>query len=158
MLNDKEQEILEVLKKADYSLKNPQPKEEDTNTVDFTITMTEPTEFKTIISKIYEGRKYTAEEGTESYLFDVELNFEDKEINSRRYISVNDNGVTIFPRADDVENIEIEDEGRMENGAYTFGKEFYKTIFEGLENQINDIWQQSATYSNVNYDKVYNKI
>ena len=157
-LNDGEKEILEALKQADNYLRNPVPKEENANSLEFTVSVTDPTDFKTMFSKVYECRKYTSENGDVSYLFDVEMNSDTEEFSTRRYIDVNDHGVTIFFKLEDLDTLNLENESKYEDGTYTLGKEFYKTIFEGVENQVNKVWQESATYQNVDYDKLYNKI
>lgn len=157
-LNDNEKEVLEVLKQVDNYLKNPPQKEEDTNTIDFTISLTEPTDFKTVFSKVYEVRKHTSEEGKVSYMLDVDMNSETEEVDTRRYITIDDDGITVYLKKNDLNTLDIEEEGKYENGTYTFGKEFYEAIFEEIEENVNKAWQESATYTNVDYDKIYSKI
>ena len=157
-LNDNEKEVLEVLKQVDNYLKNPPQKEEDTNTIDFTISLTEPTDFKTVFSKVYEVRKHTSEEGKVSYMLDVDMNSETEEVDTRRYITIDDDGITVYLKKNDLNTLDIEEEGKYENGTYTFGKEFYEAIFEEVEENVNKAWQESATYTNVDYDKIYSKI
>ena len=111
-LNDNEKEVLEVLKQVDNYLKNPPQKEEDTNTIDFTISLTEPTDFKTVFSKVYEVRKHTSEEGKVSYMLDVDMNSETEEVDTRRYITIDDDGITVYLKKNDLNTLDIEEEGK----------------------------------------------
>ncbi len=158
-LNDNEKEVLEILKQVDNYLRNPQPKEEDSNTIDFDLSLTEPTDFKTIFSKVYEVRKFTSEEGKVSYMLDVEVNSDATEgLSTRRYVAANEQAIYIYPTTADLDSLGLEEEGGYENGVLIIGKNFYEGIFKELEETVNEMWQKSATYTNVDYDKIYSKI
>lgn len=163
-LNDSEKELLSVLQDIDYTLKNPKvtddENEENTNTIDFTITPTEPTSLKKLINNIYEVRKYINEDGNIFFLLDVDVNVQKNNVNKRRIILTN-NGVITSMTYEKDDFAEMEDSNIEQNNdslTYNLGKDFYTALFENLTNKIREIWEEAIKYDNVNYNKILNKI
>ena len=163
-LNDSEKELLSVLQDIDYTLKNPKvtddENEENTNTIDFTITPTEPTSLKKLINNIYEVRKYINEDGNIFFLLDVDVNAQKNNVNKRRIILTN-NGVITSMTYEKDDFAEMEDSNIEQNNdslTYNLGKDFYTALFENLTNKIREIWEEAIKYDNVNYNKILNKI
>ncbi len=163
-LNDSEKELLSVLQDIDYTLKNPKvtddENEENTNTINFTITPTEPTSLKKLINNIYEVRKYINEDGNIFFLLDVDVNFQTNSVNKRRII-LTYNGVITSMTYEKDDFAEMEDSNIEQNNdslTYNFGKDFYTAFFETLTNKIKEIWEEALKYDNVNYNKILNKI
>lgn len=46
----------------------------------------------------------------------------------------------------------------VNNGGINLGKDFVKVIFDGLTNSINETWEKSTVYNDVNYNNIINKI
>jgi type II secretory pathway component GspD/PulD (secretin) len=158
-LNAEEQEILDITRKIDEKLKNPVIEDEETNQLDFSINNTEPTTFKDVFNNIYEVRKYTTEEGKTSYVFQIGLKSDKQLENDKRFVIYNEEGIYFYPELEDLEFDETTDETKNEsNTTVYFGNEFYKALFKSLDKEINEIWQNSLTYNNIDYNKIYNMI
>lgn len=159
-LNDSEKELLAELVNVNDKMLNP-TQEESTNTTDYTKVAkpTQPTSLKDFCIKLYEARKTTNEQGETIYLFDMETKGQNGESVRRKIITRNGEmtGVT-FVENDYAESLEqMEDTNVNENGI-TLGKEFMKTILEGLTQKINEIWESATIYENVNYNNILSKI
>ena len=162
-LSDEEQEIIDIVRKIDDKLKNPSVSEENTNTIDFELKNTEATTFKDLFNNIYEARKYMTEEGKTSYVFQVGIKSEEQLEDDKRFLIYNEEGIYYYPTLEDLNLEETTENSNGINkeetdGGLTITMDFYGPLFESLEEELNEIWQNSITYNSVDYNKIYNMI
>lgn len=147
--NSNEKELLSVLRDFDNSLQNIEATEDNT----YSIIPSEPTTLKQYVNHIYEARKYIVENGTLFFLFRVELT---SEIGNSDNILIVSNG-TLVARTINEEsysNLNISTDDFTSDLTSSLQKIFFKKV----TSDTLDRWEKSEIITNVNFEKILNKI
>lgn len=149
----KENEIIDVIEKADIYLSNEKKLSDYTDNTyggesEFSNKITADISIKDLISSIFECRKYVEKNGKELYLFDVEV--KEEENSKRAYIIIDkEGGVYLFPTSKDVREME-------ENSSELI--DFWVSYMEDLVIEFENMWKDANKFTNVNYEKIYNRV
>lgn len=149
----KENEILNALEKANIYLSSEKKLSDYADNTyggdtKFSNKITTDTTVKDLISKIIECRKYFDEDGKLLYLFEVEI--KEDENTKRAYIIIdNEGGMYLFPTSEDVKEM-------GENSSELMN--FWVSYMEELAIEFENMWKDSNKFTNVNYEKIYNKL
>lgn len=145
ILNSNEKEIMSVLKDFDNTLQNIEPSEDNT----YNFNPLEPTTLKQYISKIYEARKYTVENGTLFFLFRVEFSAEEGDSDNILMIS-NGKIITRTVNEDFLNN--------LEQSTDDLSAALQKVFFTKVNTDTRERWDNSEKITNINFEKILNKI
>lgn len=160
-LNNEEKELLSELVNVNNQLLNPKQEETNTNETNYTevVKPTEPMSLKDFCKKLYEARKITNEQGETIYLFDIDTVGANNET-VRRIIVTKNGEITgcTFVESDYAETVSQVGNTTFDGNSINLGGDFLKTIFEGLTQEVNKMWEQATVYENVNYNNIFSKI
>lgn len=160
-LNNEEKELLSELVNVNNQLLNPKQEETNTNETNYTevVKPTEPMSLKDFCKKLYEARKITNEQGETIYLFDIDTVGANNET-VRRIIVTKNGEITgcTFVESDYAETVSQVGNTTFDGNSINLGGDFLKTIFEGLTQEVNKMWEQANVYENVNYNNIFSKI
>lgn len=154
LLNDNEKEIFELLSQVrENLLKGDEEENTDDSTVNLAISSSS-IEFKDFCSKIYEIRKYE----DSIYIIDMDVIFKDK-APARKKVLVSNGKVTMINISEEDLNLESESESEEQDpNEISFGKEFYEALISKINETISEYWDNSTTFDNVDYEKIYKLI
>lgn len=160
-LNNDEKELLSELVNVNNQLLNPKQEETNTNETNYTevVKPTEPISLKDFCKKLYEARKTTNAQGETVYLFDMDTVGANNET-VRRIIITKNGEITgcTFVESDYAETVSQAGNTTFDGNSINLGGDFLKTIFEGLTQEVNEMWEQATIYENVNYNNILSKI
>lgn len=160
-LNNEEKELLSELVNVNNQLLNPKQETTNTNETNYTelVKPKEPISLKDFCKKLYEARKTTNEQGETIYLFDMDTVGANNE-NVRRIIVTKNGEMTgcTFIESDYSEAVSQLGNTSFDGNSINLGGDFLKAIFEGLTQEVNEMWEQATTYENVNYNNILSKI
>lgn len=157
--NDNEKEVFDMLGQLkEHLLKDYEHDEnsEINDISDLNNTLTDPLNLKDYCTKIYEVKKY------EDYTYIVDMDTVNKnEETIRRKIVVAKGKITLFNIYEDEvvieEKEELEVEEQTTNGI-TININVGQFFVSQINNKIQEIWENSTTLENVNYEKIYKLI
>lgn len=160
-LNNEEKELLSELVNVNNQLLNPKQETTNANETNYTelVKPTEPISLKDFCKKLYEARKTTNEQGETVYLFDMDTVGANNET-VRRIIATKNGEITgcTFVESDYAETVSQAGNTTFDGNSINLGGDFLKTIFEGLTQEVNEMWEQATRYENVNYNNILSKI
>ena len=154
LLNDNEKEIFELLSQVrENLLKGDEEENTDDSTVNLAISSSS-IELKDFFSKIYEIRKYE----DSIYIIDMDVIFKDK-APARKKVLVSNGKVTMINISEEDLNLESESESEEQDpNEISLGKEFYEALISKINETISEYWDNSTTFDNVDYEKIYKLI
>ena len=154
LLNDNEKEIFELLSQVrENLLKGDEEENTDDSTVNLAISSSS-IELKDFCSKIYEIRKYE----DSIYIIDMDVIFKDK-APARKKVLVSNGKVTMINISEEDLNLESESESEEQDpNEISLGKEFYEALISKINETISEYWDNSTTFDNVDYEKIYKLI
>ena len=157
--NDNEKEVFDMLGQLKEHLLKDYENDENSemnDISDLNNTLTGPVNLKDYCTKIYEVKKY------EDYTYIVDMDTVNKnEETIRRKIVVAKGKITLFNIYEDEvvieEKEELEVEEQTTNGI-TININVGQFFVSQINNKIQEIWENSTTLENVNYEKIYKLI
>ena len=157
--NDNEKEVFDMLGQLKEHLLKDYENDENSeinDISDLNNTLTGPVNLKDYCTKIYEVKKY------EDYTYIVDMDTVNKnEETIRRKIVVAKGKITLFNIYEDEvlikEEEELEIEEQTTNGI-TININVGQFFVSQINNKIQEIWENSTTLENVNYEKIYKLI
>ena len=157
--NDNEKEVFDMLGQLKEHLLKDYENDENSeinDISDLNNTLTGPVNLKDYCTKIYEVKKY------EDYTYIVDMDTVNKnEETIRRKIVVAKGKITLFNIYEDEvvieEKEELEIEEQTTNGI-TININVGQFFVSQINNKIQEIWENSTTLENVNYEKIYKLI
>lgn len=157
--NDNEKEVFDMLGQLKEHLLKDYENDENSeinDISDLNNTLTGPVNLKDYCTKIYEVKKY------EDYTYIVDMDTVNKnEETIRRKIVVAKGKITLFNIYEDEvvieEKEELEVEEQTTNGI-TININVGQFFVSQINKKIQEIWENSTTLENVNYEKIYKLI
>ena len=157
--NDNEKEVFDMLGQLKEHLLKDYENDENSeinDISDLNNTLTGPVNLKDYCTKIYEVKKY------EDYTYIVDMDTVNKnEETIRRKIVVAKGKITLFNIYEDEvvieEKEELEIEEQTTNGI-TININVGQFFVSQINKKIQEIWENSTTLENVNYEKIYKLI
>ena len=157
--NDNEKEVFDMLGQLKEHLLKDYENDENSeinDISDLNNPFTDPLNLKDYCTKIYEVKKY------EDYTYIVDMDTVNKnEETIRRKIVVAKGKITLFNIYEDEvvieEKEELEVEEQTTNGI-TININVGQFFVSQINNKIQEIWENSTTLENVNYEKIYKLI
>lgn len=167
VLSESDNELISVLKNLDAYLQNIKITGEDNIDEKQMLAIAimgiqdgETITLKEYISKIYEARKYTDNNGKVTYLFDVEFVDKNNLLLNKRKIIMTSNEALESANIDlsdiDVTNELFTEDGSLDSWALVQG--FYGSYFKSLCTKISNIWEEATHFEDVNYENIWNNI
>ncbi len=160
IFSDEEKEILEVLRKINEWLLNPETeKDEDTNV--FSLKPAESICLKDFVTEIYEVRKRVSVDDEPYYILDVDTRSKDNKTTRRFFIYSNSSVIVGLNESDfDWSDMAEEKVEQTESGEITmsFGSSFYQAMLESFNQQIEEEWNNAEKFNQVNYNALLKAI
>lgn len=115
---------------------------------------------KEFFNNIYEIKKYTNENNEINYIIDMDLKTEENQVTRRKFV-IKDGKITTFSLLEsDFDNLKNNNTNSTENSDFSNALSIYFTqqIIEAINKAIDEKWNKSISFNDVNYKKIIDKI
>lgn len=159
-MSDNEKEIYTLLSIINNNIINGNLVDSESDAVKNVDIEKEDIKLKEFFYNIYEIKKYTNENNEINYIIDMDFKTKENQVNRRKFVT-KDGKITTFSLLEsDFDTLENNNTNSAENSDFSNALSIYFTqqIIEAINKAIDEKWNKSISFNDVNYKKIIDKI
>ena len=159
-MSDNEKEIYTLLSIINNNIINGNLVDSESDEIKKIDIKNEDINLKEFFNNIYEIKKYTNENNEINYIIDMDLKTEENQVTRRKFV-IKDGKITTFSLLEsDFDNLKNNNTNSTENSDFSNALSIYfaQQIIEAINKAIDEKWNKSISFNDVNYKKIIDKI